>query len=205
MIGRPNPFSELDLPRIRIRRGKIGGGADGDEIPRAKPQGDGNLQLAARLVVDGDIIPSGLTFRVFEPETGPEGKLPLVATATGGRAKLTLPAGSYLVHASFGRAGATRRINIVPGKDSAETLILDAGGLKLSAHLPDDSPINDRKVRFAIYEKLSGVAGERGPLVLPNIKPNAIIRLPAGDYYVVSKYGKVNASTGVDIRVEAAS
>ncbi|RLQ87984.1 hypothetical protein [Notoacmeibacter ruber] len=200
-MGKPDPFSELDLPRIRIRRGDLSGSRD--EIPRAQPQGEGNLILSARLVPDGDIVPSGMTFRVFEPETGPEGNLPLVATATGGEAKLTLPAGSYLVHATFGRAGATRRINIMPGSDSAEILVLDAGGLKLSARLPDDSPISDSKVRFAIYEKLPGVPAERGPLVLPDVKPDAIIRLPAGDYHVVSSYGKVNASTGVDIRIDA--
>lgn len=190
------------MPKIRIRRGSGAGAATG-EIPRARPQGDGELILSARLVEDGEIIPSGLIFRIFEPETGPEGKLPLVATASGGKATLKLPAGPYLVHASFGRAGATRRINIEPHGKSAESLVLDAGGLKLSARLPDESRISGNKVRFAIYEKLSGVPDERGPLVLPDVKPDSVIRLPAGDYHIVSDYGSVNASTGVDIRVDA--
>ncbi len=199
---KPTPLVLPDMPRIRIRRGG-GAGAGTGEIPRARPQGEGELVLSARLVENGDVIPSGLVFRVFEPETGPEGKLPLVATASGGTARLKLQAGPYLVHASFGRAGATRRINIVPDRKSAETLILDAGGLKLSARLPKDVPISDSKVRFTIYEKLSGVPDERGPLVLPDVSPGSVIRLPAGDYHIVSRYGKVNASTGVDIRVDA--
>ncbi|MCP1199358.1 hypothetical protein [Notoacmeibacter sp. MSK16QG-6] len=199
---RPTPLVLPDMPRIRIRRGKSAG-AGGDEIPRARPQGEGELVLSARLVDNGDIIPSGLIFRVFEPETGAEGKLPLIATATGGKASFKLPAGPYLIHASFGRAGATRRINITPDRKSAETLVLDAGGLKLSARLPDDGPISDSKVRFTVYEKLSGVPDEQGSLVLPDVKPGSVIRLPAGDYHIVSNYGKVNASTGVDIRVDA--
>ena len=60
--------------------------------------------------------------------------MPLVASAQGGTSVFQLEPGSYLVHASFGRAGATKRITV--GKEAKrESLVLDAGGLKLDAVL----------------------------------------------------------------------
>ena len=58
----------------------------------------------------------------------------MVASAHGGTGVFQLEPGSYLVHASYGRAGATKRITV--GKEAKrESLVLDAGGLKLDAVL----------------------------------------------------------------------
>lgn len=157
------------------------------------------LDLKARLIEDGTDIPTGLVWRVFSPNVGPDGQLPLIASAQGGSAVFNLPEGSYLVHVAYGRAGATKRITL--GNNARhELMMLDAGGMKLSAVLPDNGKIKDDLLRFSIYADEDN--SERS-LIVPDVKPNAIIRLNSGTYHVVSNYGSANAIIRADIRVEA--
>ncbi|WP_183261355.1 hypothetical protein [Aminobacter niigataensis] len=175
----------------------------------AAPRGDeslaisalGEITLTAQLTDKGDDIGRGLVWRVFRPEAGPDGKLPLVASAQGGTSMFQLPPGSYLVHASYGRAGATKRITV--GKEGKrESLVLDAGGLKLDAVLSGGVRIPPAKLKFSIYEADEGSDGERA-LIIPDVEPNSVVRLNSGTYHVVSTYGAVNAVIRSDIRVEA--
>ena len=90
-------------------------------------------------------------WRVFGPQPGPDGKLPLIASAQGGSSTFQLAPGSYLVHASFGRAGATKRITV--GREGKrESIVLDAGGLKLNAVLAGGKRIAPSQLKFSIYE-----------------------------------------------------
>ena len=124
-----------------------------------------------------------------------------MASARGGTSVFQLEPGSYLVHASFGRAGATKRITV--GRDGKlENLVLDAGGLKLDAVLAGGVRIPPAKLRFSIYEAEAGADGDRA-LIIPDVSPNTVVRLNSGVYHVVSNYGSVNAVIRSDIRVEA--
>ncbi|WP_246730315.1 hypothetical protein [Nitratireductor mangrovi] len=161
----------------------------------------GQVTLAAKLVAEAPDVSRGMVWRVFKPEPGPDGKLPLVAQAQGGTSAFTLEPGSYLVHAAFGRAGATKRIS-VDGAGQTETFILEAGGLKLDAVLSGGKPIPPGKLRFSIYEAAEDPDGDRA-LIIPDVSPNTVVRLNAGTYHVVSHYGSVNAVIRADIRVEA--
>ncbi|TIV04681.1 MAG: hypothetical protein E5W02_28655, partial [Mesorhizobium sp.] len=94
-----------------------------------------------------------------------------------------LDPGSYLVHASYGRAGATKRITV--GKEARhESLVLDAGGLKLDAVTSGGAPIQSKKLRFSIYEDHPAANGDRA-LIAPDVAPNTVVRLNAGTYHVV--------------------
>lgn len=162
----------------------------------------GKISLIAQLATEAPEITRGLVWRVFGPEPGPDGKLPLVATSEGGSSAFELAPGSYLVHAAFGRAGATKRITLGSGELRQESLVLDAGGLKLDAVLSGGVRIPSDKLRFSIYEANGGPDAERR-LVVPNVAPKTVVRLNTGTYHVVSKYGTVNAIIRSDIRVEA--
>ncbi len=162
---------------------------------------EGQVRLSARLTEDTPEISRGLVWRVFKPVAGKDGKLPLVASAQGGTSVFTLEPGSYLVHASFGRAGATKRITI--GRDArSEKLVLDAGGLKLDAVLAGGVRIPPEKLSFSIYDAQADVNGDRA-LIVPDVKPRTVVRLNSGTYHVVSTYGSANAIIRSDIRVEA--
>jgi hypothetical protein len=164
-------------------------------------QGQGRITLAAQLTEDSPELKRGLVWRVFKPDAGPDGKLPLVASAQGGTSMFHLEPGSYLVHASFGRAGATKRITV--GREARrDSLVLDAGGMKLDAVLSGNMKVPPGKLRFSIYEATADADGDRA-LIVKDVKPNTVVRLNAGTYHVVSTYGSVNAVIRSDIRVEA--
>lgn len=163
--------------------------------------GGGEITLSAKLTEEGQDISRGLVWRVFGQQAGPDGKLPLVASSQGGTSVFNLAPGGYLVHASYGRAGATKRITV--GRDSkSENLVLDAGGLKLDAVLAGGVRIPPTKLKFSIFDADADASGERA-LIIPDVSPNAIVRLNSGTYHVVSTYGSVNAVIRSDIRVEA--
>lgn len=161
-----------------------------------------SLKMDARLTKGGKTIDRGLVWRVFNPVPATDGKLPLVATAHGGSATFAFQPGEYLVNVAFGRASVTRKV-VVPrtGPVPQESLVLNAGGLRLNAIAGNDVSIPSNKLTFSIYTSDSK-PGQKGGLVAAKIKPNTIIRLNAGTYHVVSDYGKVNAVIGADIRVE---
>ena len=167
--------------------------------PRAARQT--SVRLAALLTKGGQEIPSGVTWRVFGANAGADGKLPLIASKTGGVGQFQLAPGSYLIHAAYGRAGATKRISVGADADR-EDVVLDAGGLKLNALLAGGKEIHSGKLSFSVYEDKPDAAGNRA-LIIPDVKPNAIVRLNAGVYHVVSNYGSANAVVRSDIRVEA--
>lgn len=163
--------------------------------------GPGEITLAAQLTPDGSEIGRGLVWRIFGLNPGSDGKLPLVASAQGGSSVFQLEPGSYFVHASFGRAGATKRITV--GREGKhENLVLDAGGLKLNAILANGDRIRPSLLKFSIYDAKPDAKGERH-LIVPNVSPDTVIRLNAGTYQVVSTYGEVNAVIRSDIKVDA--
>ncbi|KQT53793.1 hypothetical protein ASG43_18040 [Aureimonas sp. Leaf454] len=158
------------------------------------------LVLDAKLVEDGEIVPNGLVWRLFSPYVGVDGKLPLVASAMGGSATFEVPMGTYLLHVGFGSAGATKRIDYT-GEQTRETVVLQAGGLKLSAVAATDVPIPEDKLTFDIFTE---AADERNrQLVVDDVPPHRLVRLSAGNYHVVSNFGSVNATVRADLKVEA--
>lgn len=161
------------------------------------PRGE-ELVLEGRLVADGPEIQDGITWRVFGSAPREDGELPLVATAEGGTASVELPPGTYLVHAAFGRAGAIKRIELGEARH-IESVVFNAGGLKLDAVVGDGAPIHADRLTFEVSQD-----GEGGQsiVIVPNAKPGRIIRLAAGTYHVVSRYGAVNAVVRADIEVE---
>lgn len=193
--GNPSDALEgIDLPDISNYAPPVG------ETQLALGAG-GRVTLSAQLTDKGGEITRGMVWRVFKPEPGSDGKLPLVASAQGGTSSFQLEPGSYLVHASYGRAGATKRITV--GKDAhRESLVLDAGGLQLDAVFSGGGRIPAKKLRFSIYEGHSESNGDRA-LIVPDVQPKTVVRLNAGTYHVVSTYGAVNAIIRSDIRVEA--
>lgn len=190
------PAPALDLPALNTYA-----------PPQAAPDAPvklstrGKTTLAAQMTGDGKDISRGIVWRVFRPDAGPDGKLPLVASAQGGTSIFDLDPGSYLVHASFGRAGATKRIT-VGDEASRETIVLDAGGLELDAVVEGGTRIDSEELKFSIYEADADEKGERA-LIIPDVKPRTVVRLNSGVYHVVSTYGNVNAVIRSDIRVEA--
>lgn len=161
------------------------------------------VAFEAKLTSEGGPMQQGLSWRVFSPIPGPDGKLPLVATAEGGSADFQLMPGEYFVNVAFGRAGATKKLT-VPGSGDLEkqVLVLDAGGMILNAVTGADIRIPPKDLKFDIYAAEARDDGERG-LLMADVDANTIVRLNAGTYHIVSEYGDINAVVRADIKVEA--
>jgi hypothetical protein len=156
-----------------------------------------DLVLEARLVDQGPPLSDGIIWRIFGVAPGSEVEMPLLATVEGGSTRLRLAAGDYLVHAAFGRVGVTRRVTI-GDEDQTESLVLNAGGMRLDAVVEDEAVPADQ-LTFEVLQE-----GENGDFetVIPQAAAGRVVRLAAGTYHVISRYGTVNAVVRADIQIE---
>lgn len=161
------------------------------------------VTVEARLTADGTPIEDGLEWRIFRPMPGDDGRLPELASASGGTKAFDMTPGEYFVHVAYGFAGAVRRIT-VDGGDNRQVFHLNAGGLKLAAVAEPDAPIPDRLLRFDVF---SHEVDERGVrrLIARDMRPRQVVPFTAGTYHVVSRFGALNAETRADLRVRAGS
>ncbi len=162
-----------------------------------------DVWLEAKLTPQSSPQQQGLSWYVFSPIAGADGKLPLVASSKGGSAAFHLLPGDYFVNVSFGRAGVTKKLSVQEtGDTQKQTMVLDAGGMVLNAVSGSDVRIPPKELSFSIYSSEAKEDGERG-LVMADVKPNTLVGLSAGTYHIVSEYGSVNAVIRADIQVEA--
>ena len=152
--------------------------------------GSGQLSVSAHLTEDAPALDRGLVWRIFKPEPGPDGRLPLVASAQGGTGVFDLEPGSYLVHASFGRAGATKRIRLGNGVVN-ESLVLEAGKLTEAMVEHKAAEVTLKLVREAGGEAIAdtswSILTESGDIVRESVGAFASMVLAEGNYAVVAK------------------
>lgn len=185
----------VKMPKLNAFSAPLGGAL--------QPNPARSVSLEARLTGDGAAMQQGLSWRVFSPIPGADGKLPLLASAEGGSADFQLAPGDYFVNVSFGRAGATKKLTVpAAGEVEKQVLVLDAGGVILNAVSGPNTRIPAKDLKFDVYSSETQADGERG-LVLADVPPDTIVRLNAGTYHIVSEYGSVNAVVRADIKVEA--
>lgn len=158
------------------------------------------VELEAKLTDDGAPIPSGLVWRVFSERRGSDGHLPILREQRGGSVRVDLPPGNYIVHAAYGRAAATRRLSVT-GNGGRETFVLNAGGLKLSSVNGKDQPVAPALSKFDIYPG-SKQTDEETTAIASDVPPEQMVRLTAGIYHVVNRYGDANAAVRADIKVD---
>lgn len=172
--------------------------AEAAPLPDLVPGVQHDLILEARLREGGPAVREGVVWRIFGSEPDAEGSLPLLGTVEGGTTRIRVESGKYLVHAAFGRAGITKRI-VVAGDDQTESLVLNAGGMRLDAVVGEDQAIAPDRLSFEILQE--DVNGELVS-VIPRAAAGRVLRLGAGTYHVISRYGAVNAVVRADIQVE---
>jgi hypothetical protein len=165
------------------------------------------LAVAARYAADGPYIPRAMTWRIFAER--PDGGNPLpIAEAQDAYPVFALDPGNYVIHASYGLASASRRVQLT-GDTKKETLVIPAGGLRVQGRV-GDQVIPPHRLRFDIYE---GSFLQRGPVngrarkserppVLRGASGGDLVFLPAGTYYVQSTFGDGNAQIQADVRIE---
>jgi len=151
---------------------------------QAEPERPRSLLLLSAFLSAADTQPvrSGLKWRVFDEAAEADGSHKLVAESSAAAPSLSLPDGTYIVHAAMGLAGMTKRV-IIAGQPTSERLVLNAGGLRIVAVLGDE-PINPAKLTISIYVPERN--NSEAKLILANAKAGDVIGLPEGTYHVVS-------------------
>ena len=156
------------------------------------------VQLSASFTGDSRPVRSGLVWRIYEEKT--DGTTPaLVEKSTAPNPNLSLRPGNYIVHATYGFAGASKRI-AVQSTGVVERLTISAGALKVSGAV-GDAPIAPNRMAVSVYVPIG--SNSEGRLVVGSVRGGEIVRLPEGTYHVVSTYGESNAIMRADLNVEA--
>jgi hypothetical protein len=132
---------------------------------------------------DAQSVKAGVVWRVFDEHVEANGVHNLIAESHDAAPTISLPDGTYIVHAAFGLAGATRRVVIDDGRTVNERVTLNAGGLKLVDKL-GDATIPPQRLSISIYVPERG--NSEAKLVLANARGGDTICLPEGAYHVVS-------------------
>ncbi len=188
------------LPPLRLPAGQ-------DPAKPEVPKGN-ILHLSAVLsATDSQPLHGGLRWRVFDEKAELDGSHALVAESFDATPALTLRDGSFIVHAAFGLAGATKRVTI-DANGGSERLVLNAGALRVVGML-GDAPIPPAKTQISIYVPERNNSEAK---LVANGKSGDTIGLPEGNYHVVSTLldpqsnGSVNSTNSVvsaDLRVQA--
>jgi hypothetical protein len=168
-------------------RGAFEGGISGTvpRLPAPVEPGKGTLYLSATFASEGQPIQAGLLWRVFSGRADNDaGTRDLIVESRDAAPTLNLPDGEYIVHVSYGLAGATRRV-VVSGQAASERIMLNAGALKITGII-GENPIPPNRLSISVYVPQRG--NSQAKLVLANAKTNDIIGLPEGNYHIVSTY-----------------
>ncbi len=154
------------------------------------------VSLSAVFDEGGAKVPGGVKWRVFTDQPDANGEHLLVAESTDAEPRFELDPGNYIVHAVYGLASAAKFVTVRPRQPTTQRMVLKAGGVRLSAFVGDAKP-PEADVTFTLSRDEGGMAQK----VADNVRPGTLLRLPAGDYHVVSNYGDANAIVEVDLQV----
>lgn len=181
--------------------GQAAPGADPGASAPGAAASDASVAVNALLTDAGPQLTAGLMWSVFASQGGPKGPIKLVASSPEATPRFKLPSGEYLFNVAYGRAYVTRTLKLAPGEQSAQ-LVINAGALKIGAHLADGSVAPAQLVTCDVYSDQRDQFGNRTK-VFSGIKPGLVVRLNSGLYHVAATYGDANATVGADVGVEA--
>ena len=165
-------------------------------IPPSVEPGRSSIYLSA-IYAAGDTQPvlSGLKWRIFREQAEADGSNQVVAESTEPSPLLVLPDGSYVVHAAYGLAGATRRIDL-RGQSASERLVLNAGALRILPML-GDAQLAPNRVSLSIFVPERN--NPEGRLVASGLKPGDAVALPEGTYHIVSTLADSGSATSAGV------
>jgi hypothetical protein len=155
---------------------------------------------AARFAHDGTAIGGGLHWRVYAAKPDQAGVFRLLKEDRSAQPVFVLPAGGYVIHVAFGLASAARPIHL-RNEVMREVFDIPAGGLRIEGRV-GNVKIPTGQISFDIFKGSQFEPGERQPMAT-SVLTGAVVLIPEGTYYILSKYGDGNAVVRSDIRVQA--
>ena len=168
--------------------------------PKAVPNGQYSLMVAARFGPDLQQITNGLHWRVYPAKPSAGEVYKPIKEDRGATPVFALPPGTYVVHVGFGLASAARAVQ-VRTEGLREIFDIPAGGLRIQGRV-GDAAIPQGQINFDLYRGSQFEPGNRRPIVHA-VAAGDVILVPDGNYHIVSNYGDGNSVVRSDIRVAA--
>ena len=168
--------------------------------PANMKTGEGALIVSARYSSDGTAINGGLHWRVYADKPDQSGVFRLLKEDSSAQPTFVLPAGSYVVHVAFGLASTAKAVQV--GREpTREVFEIAGGGLRVEGRV-GNVKIPTGQISFDIYQGSQFEQSDRRPIA-SSVQTGAVVLVPEGTYYILSKYGDGNAVVRSDIRVQA--
>jgi hypothetical protein len=172
--------------------------AAGQEVQAEGVLNSGRLKLTATASSGGPVLDDAVFFVYADDDNGNGKEL---ARSELREPEFDLPAGRYKVAALYGLARTERKITVKPGALNEETLVLDAGGVRLLSVLSADGLPLDNLLIYKVYAMTPGGASPQ--TIATSAKPAPLIHLKSGKYRIESQYGWHNARQTREIDVKA--
>jgi hypothetical protein len=168
--------------------------------PANMKTGEGAIFASARYGTDGAAINGGLQWRVYADKPDQSGVFRLIKEDSSAQPTFVLPAGTYIVHVAFGLASTAKPVQ-VSREAVREVFELAGGGLRIEGRV-GNVKIPAGQISFDIYQGSQFEQSDRRPIAA-SVQTGAVVLVPEGTYYILSKYGDGNAVVRSDIRVVA--
>ena len=161
--------------------------------------GKESLRLRARITAATDPIARPIAWTVHRVDDRAEDEWPLVGERSAADATFDLAPGQYVVRAGYGAIKAAKVVVVQPRQQVDVTFILNAGGLRVVPALAFLDPPEGVNAKHWVFE----AADDRGSrrLFAETDRPGEVIRLNAGTYHLVSRFGDANAVVEADVTV----
>jgi hypothetical protein len=167
--------------------------------PANMHSGEGAVYASARFGAEGGVISSGLQWRVYADKPDATGVFRLIKEDTSAQPVFVLPIGGYIVHVALGLASSAKPVQV--SNDATRQMFdLPAGGLRIEGRV-GNTKIPSTQISFDIYKGSQFEPGDRRPIAA-SVLTGAVVLVPEGTYYILSKYGDGNAVVRSDIRVQ---
>jgi hypothetical protein len=139
------------------------------------PAGQVALIVSARYGPDSPPIAGGLTWRVFSGRPDQSRMYRLVKEDKAAAPTFILPAGSYVVHVSFGLASAAKAVQL-RSETVREVFELPAGGMRMEGRV-GDVRIPPGQITFDIFKGSQFDTAERRPIA-QNVITGDVVLVP---------------------------
>ncbi len=175
--------------------------AAGEITPLSLDLRAGILLPSAVLMEGATPLEKGVAYVVNEGAADPEGRSKRITSSPSYEEppRFPLPAGRYVVSATYGSASASLAIDIAAGGVVRQALNLHAGILAVTSAGANGQRL-ERGVDYVVYEAAKDVEGNRKRVAgSPGYEGPPRFPLPRGRYYVAASGHGGRADTEVDV------
>ncbi len=159
------------------------------------------MLLNAKLTADGSDVDKGLGWDVYEIKADELGKRIRVTYSYNAKPLFRLAPGKYYVTVKSGSARAAKEVEIKADQLTKETLIFNAGRVKMNALLNEGAKPVDRGLGWDVYEVKADELGKRRKVTY-SYDAQPLFVLPQGKYLITVRLGSASASKEIEIKAD---